>query len=399
MAQSIRKFKESTNYGHCVTGQSTDSKCNSTTLPNRSDIPLCSDTNNRNSIESKSVVSSNVQNVKATNCTVVPLISRQADDETNTVIMAQFPFDENTDENKTVVQALTASPAEKKVEEERKFISTAELQLKNKNRSGSFENLSYKRNNTTLFHQEIFPHKQVDEVDRYNLPPSRHDHQKTDDENSIISTNSCVPSSSLKTNSMDLGQDISKHKEDETSVILSPILPNRKPHDKSSEVNVFIDYRSKRPVSVEYSEEDVSFLKTLGTTARKSRKGRNRGSSREFRVKTGRNNTSCTILDADVSSPVEQNLKIEDACHSRLSRKDKHEQEVLTSKVPSIRKDLQSVREGGVSYAISEVFPVLQKFSFMLINRRFNVKTRFPNLLPANESSLSTRIYALPYQL
>lgn len=108
-------------------------------------------------------------------------------------------------------------------------------------------------------------------------------------------------------------------KSSNNDVLNSPVLPHHKIQNQSNDVNVFIDYRCKQPVSVEYTDEDVSFLKTLGNTARSSRKDRK---------SIGRSNVSCSVLDADEIVKNVENMTKE--IHGlRLSCKTQPEQELL----------------------------------------------------------------------
>ena len=155
---------------------------------------------------------------------------------------------------------------------------------------------------------------------------------------SSISANGVPSSVKTSSNTVDLNEKV-PNEEDKSNIINSPVLPNRLANKKTNEVNVVIDYRNKRPVSVDYSEEDMSFLQTLGSSARSARRDKHK--SVERGVKTERNNESCAVLDGDVSNRPELIVtNQEDVTYSRLSRKDKHEREVLTNRV----KNRQSKR-------------------------------------------------------
>ncbi len=306
----------------------------------------------RNSDESKGVISSTLPNEEISNTrTVVPSMSKITD-ETNSVT-EQLPFN-NTDENKRTslsflpheknnkTKAVDSSQAvleHKPFDEAGKIIFAKGLQ-QNKNETNTVihRRLLHEtkdKTNTTLLRQEIFSHKQVDEVDGLRSPLTRHE-QQIGGKNSVICANG-IPFS-VKTNS-DTDEEVLNQEKEETNIILSPVLPNRKAHDKSNEVNVFIDYRNKRPVSVEYSAEDVSFLQTLGRSARTARKDK-QNKNVECKVKTGRNNALCTVSDDDTFNRAEQKVKNEEeVSYSRLSRKDRHEREVLTNKVKHRQKD------------------------------------------------------------
>lgn len=192
------------------------------------------------------------------------------------------------------------------------------------------ENLPYvkgDKSNPTYLRREIVPCKQVDQIDGQVNTDSRHELIRN---KSVIPPNNLYCSEQRKSNPIDPGGVIMNQNPEDTGVIISPVLPKRKSQD--NEVNVFIDYREKRPVSVEFSEEDVSFLKTLGRTARASRRNKLNKNS-ESKIKIGRNNLSCTT--SDVAG--EQDLKNdEDVVHPRLSRKDKYERETLTSKANNL---------------------------------------------------------------
>ena len=275
--------------------------------------------------------------------------------ESSSVIVAsvvqQLPVD-NVDENNRICSSLREKSDKKKTsviprqkmlphkgnKESSEIISAREVQdMKDDiaDISQPFktrENLSYVKNdqtNSTLLRKEPFPCKQVDEINGLVTPYSRH--ELVSEDTDVFPPNDVLSSEQRKSNPID-SDDVPMNEEKEgTNVILSPILPKRKSQD--SEVNVFIDYREKRPVSVEFSEEDVSFLKTLGSTARASRKHKLKRNS-ENKKKTGRSNTSSTVFDVRAEQDGKNN---DDVVRLRLSRKDKHEREILTSKVNNLK--------------------------------------------------------------
>ena len=188
--------------------------------------------------------------------------------------------------------------------------------------------------NNTFSHEEEFPSKKVDEINGLAQD------ELIAEKRTFIPANRIPSFVKSNSNTSDFNEKVPIRGKEECNIIHSPILPNRQAHDNSNEVNVFIDYRSKRPVSVEYSEEDVSFLQTLGSSARSARRDK-QDRSVERRMKAGRKNTSCSVLDGGVSNHPELIITNEEAVgHSRLSRKDRHEREMLTNGVNGV-KNLQ----------------------------------------------------------
>ena len=297
------------------------------------EVSLCNESSYRNTAEIKGVISTTLPKEKMNQTpTIVPSASRHTDDASAVILAQQLPFN-NMD--KTLPQAVVSNQAvlqNRQINEADEVISATELkQTRNGTDAVVSQHLPYAKENKTITnvsHQEVFPYKQVDEINELTSPLSQY---KKMDEKNVTSPNSLLSSGQRKSNTPDPGEEAPNTEKSETSIILSPILPNRKAHDKSNEVNVFIDYRNKRPVSVEFTDEDVSFLKTLGSVARMSRKSK-QNTNGESRIRIGRNND--TVLDGDISERTEQNVKNEgEINHSRLSRKDRHEQEVLTNKV------------------------------------------------------------------
>ena len=192
------------------------------------------------------------------------------------------------------------------------------------------ENLPYVKGNKaspTHLRREAFPCKQFDQIDGQVYTDSRHELMS---DKSVIPANNLHCSEQRKSNPINPGGVIMNQNPEDAAVIISPVLSKRKSQD--NEVNVFIDYREKRPVSVEFSEEDVSFLKTLGRTARASRRNKLNKNS-ESKIKIGRNNLSCTTSDVARKQDLKND---EDVVHPRLSRKDKYERETLASKVNNL---------------------------------------------------------------
>ena len=310
--------------------------------------------------------------------------------ESSSVIVAsvvqQLPVD-NVDENKRICSSLREKSDKKKTsviprqkmlphkgnKESSEIISARKVQDMKDDIADisqpfkSRENLSYVKNdqtNSTLLRKEPFPCKQVDEINGLVTPYSRH--ELVSEDTDLFPPNDVLSSEQMKSNPID-SDDVPMNEEKEgTNVILSPILPKRKSQD--SGVNVFIDYREKRPVSVEFSQEDVSFLKTLGSTARASRKHKLKRNS-ENKNKTGRNNTSCMVFDVRAEQDVKND---DDVVHLRLSRKDKHEREILTSKVNNLENlqphvmpgklfsfTLQGVPKLSVAEVTGNIIPIL----------------------------------------
>lgn len=310
------------------------------------EVSLCNESSYRNTAEINGVISTTLPKEKMNKTsTVVPSASRHTDDASTVILAQQLPFN-NVDKNKransstlpyedngktkTVVSnqaVVLVSNQHGQIDEVDEVISATELkQTRNGPDAVISQHLPYAKENKT---DEVFPYKQVDEINELISPLSQY--KKMDEKNSVTFPNSVLSSGQGKSNTPGPGEEASNTEKSETSIILSPILPNRKAHDKSNEVNVFIDYRNKTPVSVEFSEEDVSFLKTLGSVARMSRKSK-QNTNGESRIRIGRNNN--TVLDGDISERTEQNVKNEgEINHSRLSRKDRHEQDVLTNKL------------------------------------------------------------------
>ena len=193
-------------------------------------------------------------------------------------------------------------------------------------------------------HQEIFQNQQV-EVDELAFSICEH----TDGKFSFVNASPMLTNEAkLKHGTIlapvvpDSNADNSdgidpNQKKEESNIIL--ILPDPVIRDQTNEVNVFIDYQNKRPISIEYSDEDVSFLTTLGSSARASRKVK-RNSREESRIKAIKNRPPCSTLDAESVIPTKQTMKnSEEVCRSRLSRKDKHESDILNKKLRNLQKD------------------------------------------------------------
>lgn len=122
--------------------------------------------------------------------------------------------------------------------------------------------------------------------------------------------------------------------EQKEMIIRSPILPKRKTNGNPRDVNVIIDYRNKRPVSVEYTVEDVSFLTTLGTSAKTLRKNKQSGSV-DCKAGAKRNSTSCLGLKSDDYNKTTINGK--EVGNPLITLQDIHEKDASTYTTNQIR--------------------------------------------------------------
>ena len=302
-----------------------------------------------NTGESRENMSLILTNKKMKQTPSVAHSSPGAKESSSVIVAQQLPVD-NVHKNERIIPSpyesnetnKTIIPKQKKIqhinnEESREVISATEVEDVNAGIISNIspplkcpENLPYvkgDKSNPTHLRREAFPCKQFDQIDGQAYTDSRHELMS---DKSVTPANNLHCSEQRKSNPIDPGGVIMNQDPEDAGVIISPVLSKRKSQD--NEVNVFIDYREKRPVSVEFSEEDASFLKTLGRTARASRRNKLNKNS-ESKIKIGRNNLSCTTFDVTG----EQDLKNdEEVVYPRLSRRDKYERETLTSKVNNL---------------------------------------------------------------
>lgn len=273
--------------------------------------------------------------------------------ETNGGVSSQLPH--GMKRTTSCIDPQQDLPSQHILEADNKVTSDTKLKSANVNNTDGvyvlyrpFPYTTIDETNTGLS-RRMFPFKKVDEVNETvsELP----NYKSIDGSNSVsppalplkkkdekkMLQSSVSPSKKID-KTVASGEMVPQSKE-KTNVVVSPVLPNRKTHEQLKEVNVFIDYRNKRPVSVEYSDEDSSLLHSFGASARTSKRDKKNGGD-ENKVKTARNNKQCSSLEEGVTEKTEQFAKSEEeGVLPRLSRRDRHEQEVLATKIKHLRDE------------------------------------------------------------
>lgn len=140
-----------------------------------------------------------------------------------------------------------------------------------------------------------------------------------------------------------LEADLNKSDEDATSLrstnaAVSPVLRAKELTKSSSGVNVFIDYRNKRPVSVEYSAEEGLESRLEDSSRTSTQELLKKGVKRTKEVSESTNRTTDVSEDLPkLTSPVVEvqqyprEIIEEEFPRRRMSRRDRHEQEVLSN--------------------------------------------------------------------